>query len=388
MGSAAKIVLRETIANLTATRSRAYATAVVAFSLCITFAGCKKREGKLSPPDIHAITHQLMSAAAGAGLPDADVRSALSADALHPERTDHLYVTLRSGASGPARRTALAHLIQSLDRVATRHGLTHDPIAGSEGLVRFDYRRGGAATHSIHIVTPIPKPGVTAPSSASSSTARLAIILDDLGSDRAAADAIFALPYPITISVLPNLAHSSEVAEEASRRGYQVLLHMPMESLGDQHPEPLELRPGMPADGVPMLVEKMIESVPNAVGVNNHQGSQATTDAALMSALMPALRQRHLFFIDSRTTASTVAYDTARRSGVRAAFRDVPFLDDVAEPAAVRAQLELAVRDARKRGSAIAIGHAHATTLEVLREALPEIEAQGVRFVFASELVR
>lgn len=325
-----------------------------------------------------------MSAAAGAGLPDADVRSALSADALHPERTDHLYVTLRSGASGPARRAALAHLIQSLDRVATRHGLTHDPIAGSEGLVRFDYRRGGAATHSIHIVTPIPKPGVTA----SSSTARLAIILDDLGNDRSAADAIFALPYPITISVLPNLAHSSEVAEEASRRGYQVLLHMPMESFGDQHPEPLELRPGMPADDVPMLVEKMIESVPNAVGVNNHQGSQATADAALMAALMPALRQRNLFFIDSRTTASTVAYDTARRSGVRAAFRDVPFLDDVAEPAAVRAQLQLAVRDARKRGSAIAIGHPHAATLEVLREALPELEAQGVRFVFASELVR
>lgn len=384
MGRTPKIVSRETIAYPTATRSRAYATAVVAFSLCIIFAGCKKREGKLPPADIHAITHQLMSAAAGAGLPDADVRSALSAHALHPERTDHLYVTLRSGAAGPARRTALAHLIQSLDRVATRHGLTHDPIAGSEGLVRFDYRRGGAATHSIHIVTPIPKPGVAA----SSSAARLAIILDDLGNDRSAADAIFTLPYPITISVLPNLAHSSEVAEEASRRGYQVLLHMPMESLGDQHPEPLELRPGMPANDIPMLVDKMIESVPNAVGVNNHQGSQATTDATLMSALMPALRQRHLFFIDSRTTASTVAYDMARRSGVRAAFRDVPFLDDVAEPAAVREQLELAVRDARKRGSAIAIGHPHAATLEVLREALPELEAQGVRFVFASELVR
>ena len=75
---------------------------------------------------------------------------------------------------------------------------------------------------------------------------RLATILDDLGNDRAAADAIFTLPYPLTISVLPNLAHASEVAEEAARRGYQVLLHMPMESLGDQHPEPLELRPGMP----------------------------------------------------------------------------------------------------------------------------------------------
>ncbi len=361
---------------------------MVAFFLCIIFAGCKKREGKLPPADIHAITHHLVTAAVRAAPSDADVRSTLSADTLHPERTDHLYVTLRSAASGPARRAALAHLVQSLDRVATQHGLTHDPIAGSEGLVRFDYRRGDAATHSIHIVTPIPRPRAVASPSAASSTARLAIILDDLGNDRSAADAIFALAYPLTISVLPNLAHSSEVAEEASRCGYQVLLHMPMESLGDQHPEPLELRPGMPADDVPMLVDKMIESVPNAVGVNNHQGSQATADPALMSALMPVLRQRRLFFIDSRTTASTLAYDTARRSGVRAAFRNVPFLDDVAEPAAVRAQLERAVRDARKTGSAIAIGHPHAATLEVLRETLPQLETQGVRLVFASDLVQ
>ncbi len=329
-----------------------------------------------------------MSAAVRATPPDADVRSTLSADAQYPDRTDHLYVTLRSAASVPVRRAALARLVQSLDRVATEHGLTHDPVAGSEGLVRFDYRRGGAATHSVHIVTPIPKPAAAASSSTPSATVRLAIILDDLGNDRAAADATFALPYPLTVSVLPNLVHSSEVAEEASRRGYQVLLHMPMESLGDQHPEPLELRPGMSTDDIPMVVDKMILSVPNAAGVNNHQGSQATADPALMSSLMPVLRQRNLFFIDSRTTASTVAYDTARRSGVRAAFRNVPFLDDVAEPAAVRAQLERAVRDARKTGAAIAIGHPHLATLEALRETLPQLEARGVRLVFASDLVQ
>ncbi len=329
-----------------------------------------------------------MSAAVRAAPPDADVRSVLSADTQHPDRTDHLYVTLRAGSVSPPRRAPLARLVQSLDRVATEHGLTHDPVEGSEGLVRFDYRSGGAATHSIHIVTPIPSPGAVAPSAASSSAPRLAIILDDFGNDRSAADAAFSLPYPLTISVLPGLAHSSEVAEEASRRGYQVLLHMPMESLGDQHPEPLELRPGMPPDDIPMLVDKMMQTVPNAVGVNNHQGSQATADPALMSALMPVLRQRHLFFIDSRTTASTLAYDTARRSRVRSAFRNVPFLDDVAEPAAVRAQLERAIRDARKTGSAMAIGHPHAATLEALRETLPQLEAQGVRLVFASDLVQ
>jgi polysaccharide deacetylase 2 family uncharacterized protein YibQ len=102
---------------------------------------------------------------------------------------------------------------------------------------------------------------------------------------------------------------------------------------------------------------------------------------------MPVLRDHHLFYIDSRTTAATVAYDTAQRDGIPSAFRNVPFLDDVAEVSAVRKQLELALRGAREKGQAIAIGHPHSATLQALREILPKAQAQGVRLVFASELV-
>jgi polysaccharide deacetylase 2 family uncharacterized protein YibQ len=122
------------------------------------------------------------------------------------------------------------------------------------------------------------------------------------------------------------------------------------------------------------------------VGVNNHQGSQATADYPLMEGLMPVLRERHLFYIDSRTTTATVAYETAQNSGVRSAFRSVPFLDDIAEVAAVRTQLELALRGAREKGEAIAIGHPHPATLQALGEVLPQAQAQGVRLVRASEL--
>jgi len=122
-------------------------------------------------------------------------------------------------------------------------------------------------------------------------------------------------------------------------------------------------------------------------GVNNHQGSEATSNQALMSELMPLLRDRHLFYVDSRTTAATVAYDTAQSFGVHSAFRNVPFLDDVAEAPAVRKQLELALRGAREKGEAIAIGHPHPATLQALREILPQAQAQGVRLVFASQLV-
>ena len=82
-----------------------------------------------------------------------------------------------------------------------------------------------------------------------------------------------------------------------------------------------------------------------------------------------------------------MAYDTAQSFGVRSAFRNVPFLDDVAEVPAVHKQLELALRDARLKGEAIAIGHPHPATLRALREVLPQAQGQGVQLVFASELV-
>jgi polysaccharide deacetylase 2 family uncharacterized protein YibQ len=217
--------------------------------------------------------------------------------------------------------------------------------------------------------------------------AKLAILLDDVGSDRAAAEEIFALRYPLTISVLPKHIHSAEIAEEAGRRGYEVMLHLPMQAVGHEQSEPQELRSGMPASQVGTLVEQFLSEVPNAKGVNNHQGSQATADSALMSALMPVLHERKLFYVDSRTTAATVAFDTAQRDGVAAGFRNVPFLDDVENVSAIEKQIAAALRGAREKGEAIAIGHPHPATLRALREMLPKAAGEGVQLVFVSELV-
>ena len=148
------------------------------------------------------------------------------------------------------------------------------------------------------------------------------------------------MSYPLTISVLPNHPHSVAIAQEAHRRGFQVMLHLPMQSVANEAPEKEELRPGLSPAQVKSLLSEMVESVPNAVGVNNHQGSQATSDPALMNELMPALRGFNLFYVDSRTTAATVAFDTAQRDGVPTAFRNVPFLDDVQDAAAIRKQLQ------------------------------------------------
>ena len=225
-----------------------------------------------------------------------------------------------------------------------------------------------------------------APPRESSGAARLAVIIDDMGNDRAAADALLALPFPLTISVLPDQPLSTDVANEAARRGDQVMLHLPMQSESATADEPVELRVGMPRAKVESLLGNMLATVPHVSGVNNHEGSLATSDKALMDELMPALRQRNLFFIDSRTAASTVAYDEAHRLGVRAASRKV-FLDDSLSEAAIRQQLELAEEDAIHNGEAIAIGHPHPETIAALRQALPNAKKQGIQLVFASELV-
>ena len=216
----------------------------------------------------------------------------------------------------------------------------------------------------------------------------LAIIVDDLGYDPAAARSIFAIPARISVAVLPNLPDSSTIAEEAHRRGIEVLLHLPMESIaGDDKAEKIELRIGEPAAEVARVMDQMLATVPYATGVNNHQGSRATTDAALMAALAGALRARGLFFIDSRTSPGSRAFDAVRRAGVPAAARNV-FLDDDEQPAAIRRQLEHAERLAREQGMCVAIGHPHAVTLDVLSEMLPEVEARGVRLVSASDIAR
>jgi polysaccharide deacetylase 2 family uncharacterized protein YibQ len=353
--------------------------------------GCKSEHAKrLSPGQVHAITREMMHASAGFSKQPGDIVSHLQFDGSHADRADRLFVALPAGGSEQSRRASVASLIQSLDRIATSHNLTRDAETSSGALLRLDYRSGGVITTSVHIVAPIAA-RTALPASRQqgekNGSARLAIILDDLGNDRAAADAIFALPYPLTVSVLPHHAHSVDIAEEAHRRGYEVMLHLPMQSVGNEMPEAEELHPGMPADDIPVLFEQMMQSVPNASGVNNHQGSEATADPALMEELMLLLQKWNLFYVDSRTTAATVAYDTAQRSGVRSGFRNVPFLDDVMEVSAVRKQLELALRGAKAKGEAIAIGHPHPATLKALSEILPQAEARGVHLVYASDLV-
>lgn len=359
-----------------------YASAFLAVFLIFFAAACGKKP--TTTVELREVTHQMVAAAQRVTGRRAEISIRPQMEALPDGRrgglaADHIYVTLADAAQEAA-------LEQALDQVARRNGMTLAPRSSGPGLIRLDYLKGGRLTHSIRIVTPV----AAAPRQArSGSGPRLAIILDDLGYDRAPAEALLSLPFPLTVSVLPNHPYSAEVAEEAHRRGDEVLLHLPMESTSDgAQPEAGELRVGMTPEEVDRHIGEMLESVPHVAGVNNHQGSRATADPVLMNAVMAALRRRSLFFIDSRTTAQTVAYDAAQRDGVRAVYRNAQFLDDTPTREAVLAQLSLAEHQASRLGWAVAIGHPHPGTLAALEEALPRLQARGVRLVFASDLVR
>ena len=357
----------------------------MAFVLISLLAGCKKAK-PLSASEIHTVTREFANAAKSEGPLNASARTSLDATDNVPGSTDHVAIALRQPSSEAAARADKALVIQALDDVAARHDLTRSGMIESREGLAFKYLHGDVPTHTIHITEAAIPSVEIAPST--NSGPRLAIILDDLGQDYGAAEAIFALPYPLTISVLPNNPHSVDIAEEARRRGFEVMLHLPMESVGQRRAESHELRPGMSQHQVSALVNEFIAAVPGVAGVNNHQGSESTANPALMNELMPVLREHKLFYIDSRTTAATVAFDAARHAGVPAAYRNVPFLDDVAEVGAVSRQLRLALREAREKNDAVAIGHPHPATLKALREVLPAAKAQGVRLVYASELVR
>ena len=357
-------------------------------ALCLLAASCQfpSRNSQLSAAAIHGITRELAARARKETPAGTVIRMKLQATSKEPALPDWLEITLFA-QEGATNATAQAtQILNELSRTAERHKLQSTARFSKDASFSTGFQSGSRTTHFVEIRF-VRAPDSVQKAGPARDLPRLAIILDDLGSDRTAAESIFAMRYPLTISILPNHEHSKEIADEALQRGYQVMLHLPMQSVANESPEKEELRPGMSGSDVRKLLDEMAASVPNAVGVNNHQGSQATSDPALMENLMPALRDLNLFYVDSRTTAATVAFDTAKRDSVLAAFRNVPFLDDVQDVAAIRKQLGLALRGAKEKKSAIAIGHPHPATLEALREFLPTVQGNGVQLVFASELV-
>lgn len=225
------------------------------------------------------------------------------------------------------------------------------------------------------------------PQPQSTRPAQIAIIIDDVGYS-ARDGRFFALPYPLTIAVLPDSPFGAGLAEDAAALGKEVMVHLPMQANDDLVPkEQGTLQITMSADEITAQLDHALSQVPMAVGLNNHMGSLATSDIEVMTAVMDELKRRQLFFIDSRTTVDTVAETTARAYAVPTERRHV-FLDHEREAAAMQSAWQRLIATAHKNGFAIAIGHPHEATLQLLETNLPLLEAANIEVVFASKLVR
>jgi polysaccharide deacetylase 2 family uncharacterized protein YibQ len=220
--------------------------------------------------------------------------------------------------------------------------------------------------------------------------AQVALIVDDMGNSREALDVIIGLKAPVTVSVLPYSSYAAETALSARKSGLEVLLHLPLESLNN-HDSAYStdglILASMSPEQIVAAFEVSLACVPYADGVNNHMGSKFTADAALMRALLAPIKDRGLLFIDSRTTADTVAYGEARKMGIPAAERDL-FLDADVDRGRIPGRLVELFKLAKSRGRAIGICHPYPETLEALRTGFRQFADFGLEVVPVSRLVQ
>lgn len=217
----------------------------------------------------------------------------------------------------------------------------------------------------------------------------IAIIIDDIGNSLEAGKRVINSNLPFTCSILPARPHSIKLARLAQKNGKEVMLHLPMQASKSERLGHGGLTESMSKREFIRTVEISIDAIPHASGINNHMGSLLTSDSGHMEWLMQAIanRDEHLFFVDSRTTAMTVASDAAQSYHIPSVQRDV-FLDATAHDRNfVKQQVKQLIKIAKEQGYALAIGHPHKTTLSVLEQELSNLNNKEVELVTVNQLI-
>ncbi|WP_404369567.1 divergent polysaccharide deacetylase family protein [Marinobacter sp.] len=205
----------------------------------------------------------------------------------------------------------------------------------------------------------------------------IAIIIDDMGHSLTEGQRLVDLEQPITLAFLPYRRHTTVLAEAAHRRQKEIMLHAPMANTRNFGLGPGGLDAGMNQLATTTTLRRALSSVPHVRGVNNHMGSLLTQMQANMDWVMAELTHYPLYFVDSRTIASSIAARTAAAHQIPTLSRDV-FLDHEQTEEYVDAQFQRLIAQARKNGTAIGIGHPHRVTVDYLEKILPTLDEQGI----------
>jgi polysaccharide deacetylase 2 family uncharacterized protein YibQ len=218
---------------------------------------------------------------------------------------------------------------------------------------------------------------------------KVAIIIDDMGYSLKAINDICSLNKPLTISILPYTPLAKEIARIAHQNRLEVMLHLPLESINSQGGNHIEgiILSHMSEEEILKTVEANLDQIPYVTGVNNHMGSKITANKNLMSVVLGPLKERNLFFVDSRTTSRSKAYDLAQTMGIPSAYRHV-FLDGENRKDYIKGKMIELFRLAQRKGKAVGICHPTERTLRVLKENFHLVEKYNIEPVFASQLTK
>jgi polysaccharide deacetylase 2 family uncharacterized protein YibQ len=227
------------------------------------------------------------------------------------------------------------------------------------------------------------------PSSLERPTAKpkIAIVIDDLGDSSKAAKQIMQLPGQFTLAIMPHTPHAKNISVLGSEKGHDVIVHLPMESLSDKSHllGKGAILTSMSRGELEKSFFNSIDSVPNAIGFNNHMGSLLTQDSLRMNWLMQIAADKGWYFVDSKTSSQSVATQVAKKLRLPIVSRDI-FLDhhnhDSQLPKILAAQLKKAKAIAQKQGDVVIICHPYPQTLTFLTEVIPglmdEFELVGI----------
>lgn len=216
-------------------------------------------------------------------------------------------------------------------------------------------------------------------------TGRLAIVIDDAGRDLDSQHIYEQMGIPLTLAVMPDQIHTRDAALSWRAHGLPVILHQPMESVSGIGMEPKVILTSMSDTAIRQMLRDSLSQLPEAIGINNHQGSKATIDARTMDIVMNELHHRGLFFFDSHTNSTTAADKAAKTYGVPYVRNDL-FVDNSASVSDICAMIQEGADRAKKKGTYIIIGHCRPHTAEAFRQMIPKLKAQGIEFVYLSSL--
>ena len=214
------------------------------------------------------------------------------------------------------------------------------------------------------------------------------IIIDDIGQSYERVADIINADIPLTLAILPQTLFAETIAEQAHRRGKEIMVHLPMQSIRHHNHSPGTLTLHMTEQEFIQQLKQDIDSVPHVTGVNNHMGSLMTMHPGYMSWLMRTLADYDgMYFIDSRTTDQTVAAAIADEYNVPNLERDV-FLDPEQDAQTLEQQFQRFIDKAKTNGTAIAIAHPHPLSIQYILNNVDRLQQNGIRLAPVSRLIQ